>query len=175
MNDLSLCAVDSLEGVADRYGNMIYRLAYAKTKNIHDAEDVLQEVFLRYAKTGAEGKIFDSEEHRKAWLLRVTVNCSKNVISSGWHRRRNTNELEEGRLPDAASEYEISDTRSAVLNAVNSLSEKYRIAVYLFYYEELSIEEISDITGVSVSSVKTRLHRARQQLKGILKEVDFNG
>lgn len=175
MIDLSLCAGNSLEGVVDCYGSMIYRLAYAKTKNIHDAEDILQEVFLRYAKMGAEGKIFDSEEHRKAWLLRVTVNCSKSTLSSGWHKRRNEKELDEERLADGVPEYAMSDTKTAVLQAVNSLAEKYRVAVYLFYYEELSLEEISDITGVSVSSVKTRLHRARQQLKDILKEVDFNG
>lgn len=172
--ELSLYAGDSLETVVDLYGKMIYRLAYAKTSNIHDAEDIMQEVFLRYAKIGKEGKIFESEEHRKAWLLRVTVNCSKTALRSSWNKRRSHEELDEN-TPSSDLSMDKADTKLSIRKAVASLSEKYRIIIHLYYFEELSAKEVSDIVGVSENAVKTRLNRARNKLKEILKEVDFNG
>ena len=70
--------------VIEKYSDMVYRLAYARTGSRHDADDVYQEVFLRYFR---KKPVFDSEEHRRAWLLRVTVNCSNTFLSSAWHRR----------------------------------------------------------------------------------------
>lgn len=174
MTELSLYAGDSLEAVVGLYGTMIYRLAYARTANVHDAEDILQEVFLRYAKSGKEGKMFESEEHRKAWLLRVTINCSKSSAGSGWNKRRNKEPLSE-ETPDTRFSPEACDTRLSVRKAVAALSEKYRTVIHLFYFEELSIKEISDIAGLSESAVKARLSRAREKLKASLKEVDFYG
>lgn len=171
--ELSLYAGDSLETVVDLYGKMIYRLAYAKTSNIHDSEDIMQEVFLRYAKIGKEGKIFENEEHRKAWLLRVTVNCSKNAMNLSWHRRRSAEQLDE-KMTACGSEIEKADIKLSVLEAVASLPEKYRVIVHLYYYEELSTGEISDIAGISENTVRTRLHRAREKLQNILKGVYFN-
>lgn len=174
MSELSLSASDSVEAVVNLYSKMIYRLAYAKTANFHDAEDILQEVFLKYAQMGKKGLVFDSEEHRKAWLIKVTVNYSVNFLRSSWHRRRRADELNE------KSEWQkdgcpLSDTAISVINAVNSLPEKYRIVVYLFYYENMTTAGISGVLDIGENAVRTRLHRARERLKCVLKEVDFDG
>ena len=167
MKELSLSARDDFEQVLELYNKMVYRLAYARTGNVQDAEDVLQEVFLRYIKTN---KTFNDEEHRKAWLLRVTVNCSKTLVTSSWNRRRSDEETDDSYFGTDDRQLEQWDTKSAVLEAVKTLPEKYRVVVHLFYYEELSVEEIGKITGTGLSAVKTRLHRARNMLKNILKE-----
>lgn len=165
MRELSLCSRDDFEQVLELYNKMVYRLAYARTGNVQDAEDVLQEVFLRYIRAN---KIFNDEEHRKAWLLRVTVNCSKTLVTSSWNRRRSDEETDDSSFGTEDKQLEGFDTRSAVLEAVGSLPEKYRVVVHLFYYEELSVEEIGRITGSGLSAVKTRLHRARNMLREIL-------
>ena len=167
MKELSLSARNDFEQVLELYNKMVYRLAYARTGNVQDAEDVLQEVFLRYIKAD---KTFNDEEHRKAWLLRVTVNCSKTLVTSSWNRRRSDEETDDSSFVTDDKQLEQWDTKSAVLEAVQALPEKYRVVVHLFYYEELSVEEIGKITGAGLSAVKTRLHRARNMLKNILKE-----
>ena len=170
MKELSLRSREDFEQVLERYNKMVYRLAYARTGNVQDAEDVLQEVFLRYIRAD---KTFNDEEHRKAWLLRVTVNCSKTLATSSWNRRRSDEETDDNLFATEDKQLERSDTKSAVLEAVRSLPEKYRVVVHLFYYEELSVEEIGRITGSGLSAVKTRLHRARNMLKNILKEEEL--
>ena len=166
MKELSLSARDDFEQVLELYNKMVYRLAFARTGNVQDAEDVLQEVFLRYIKAN---KTFNDEEHRKAWLLRVTVNCSKTLVTSSWNKRRSDEETDDNYFGTDDRQLEQWDTKSAVLEAVKTLPEKYRVVVHLFYYEELSVEEIGKITGAGLSAVKTRLHRARNMLKNILK------
>ncbi|MDF2631841.1 MAG: polymerase subunit sigma-24, partial [Caproiciproducens sp.] len=79
----SLRTDDDIERAFLQYGNMVYRLAFSQTQNKNDADDVFQEVFLRYIKSR---KAFESEEHEKAWLIRVTINCSKKLWSSAWFR-----------------------------------------------------------------------------------------
>ena len=170
MKELSLSARDDFEQVLELYNKMVYRLAFARTGNVQDAEDVLQEVFLRYIKAD---KTFNDEEHRKAWLLRVTVNCSKTLVTSSWNRRRSDEETDDGSFGTDDKQLEQWDTVNTVLEAVKSLPEKYRVVVHLFYYEELSVEEIGRITGSGLSAVKTRLHRARNMLKNILKEEEL--
>ena len=170
MKELSLRARDDFEQVLELYNKMVYRLAYARTGNVQDAEDVMQEVFLRYIRAD---KTYNDEEHRKAWLLRVTVNCSKTLVTSAWNRRRSDGETDDNFFVTNDKQFERYDTGSAVLEAVKSLPEKYRVVVHLFYYEELSVEEIGRITGSGLSAVKTRLHRARNMLKEILGEEEL--
>ena len=170
MKELSLRSRDDFEQVLELYNKMVYRLAFARTGNVQDAEDVLQEVFLRYIRAN---KTFNDEEHRKAWLLRVTVNCSKTLVTSSWNRRRSAEETDDNLFVTEDKQFERWDTENVVLEAVKSLPEKYRVAVHLFYYEELSVEEIGRITGSGLSAVKTRLHRARSMLKNILKEEEL--
>ena len=157
------------EEVVRKYSDMLYRLALAKTGNSHDAQDIVQEVFLKLIRSG---KTFTDQEHRKAWLIRVTVNAGKNLNRSAF-KRKNT-----GESPDFAKSEDNAfsrlETREVVRPAVMSLPEKYRIIVHLFYYEDLQITEICKATGLGLNTVKSRLHRARNILREKLKEVDFD-
>ena len=139
------------------YGSTVYRLAYAKTRSSHDADDIFQEVFLRVAQ---HRPTFDSDEHAKAWLLRVTLNCLKSHWRAAW--RRHDVPLDE-RIPFPAPEERALD------DALRQLAPKYRSAVHLFYYEGYSAEEIARMTGEKPSAIRTRLTRARAQLRDLLK------
>lgn len=152
---------DQIEFVLQKYANMIYRLAYVRTKNRADAEDLLQEVLLRYLKTSTP---FNNDEHCKAWLIRTTINCSKNLLGSAWYRKTvfladspkdNTSVQENG--------------KSDIFYAVMDLPSKYRVLVHLYYYEDYSVSEISSLLNRKEATVKTQLHRAREMLKQRLK------
>ena len=177
MTNLSLNSKDNFEKVLELYSKTVYRLAYARTGSIHDAEDILQEVFLRYAKSEMT---FNDENHRKAWLLKVTSNCSKSLVTSSWNKRRTDADIESGAISgfepirDAADDAEKNSRNMLIRHSVANLPEKYRSVIHLFYYEGMSIEEISNIEEISISSVKTRLHRARKILKERLEGVGIN-
>lgn len=141
-----------------QHANMVYRLALLQMKNKSDAEDVFQEVFLRLVQH--QDKISD-EEHLKAWLIRVTLNCCKKQFDSAW--RRKTVSMEEQKEAGYEEEYE----ENVIYKEVQNLPEKYRTVIHLFYFEEYSVKEIGEITGQKESAVKTQLSRAR----GILKEI----
>lgn len=139
----------------DRYKDMVYRASLAVVGNYADAEDVMQEVFFKYFKTHPE---FESETHEKAWFLRVTLNESKNLVRSTWRRRRVDVDLSQ--IP-----VHMKEKTSAVLEAVLSLPEKYRIAIYLHYYENYQIREIARITSQSEAAVAQQLSRGRKKLQ----------
>lgn len=177
MTNLSLNSRDDFEKVLELYNKTVYRLAYARTGSVHDAEDILQEVFLRYVKSGM---VFNNEDHRKAWLLKVTSNCSKTLVTSSWNKRRTDADIEAGAVSgldsvgDIAKDAEKNSRKALVRKSVSTLPEKYRIVVHLFYFEDMSIEEISNIAEISISTAKTRLHRARKMLKERLEGVGIN-
>ena len=141
--------------VIDIYKDMIYRTALAAVGNNADAEDILQEVFLKYFKTHP---VFESREHEKAWFLRVTINESKNLLRSAWRRRRVDVDI-------ASLGGQTAPGSNPVLEAVLSLPEKYRIAIYLHYFEDYTIKEIAGITGSSESAVAQHLTRGRKRLE----------
>ena len=149
------------EALARRYGPAVFRLAYARTGSRADAEDVMQEVFLRLLRAHPE---FSSEEHAKAWLLRVTANCANDLFRAPWRRR-------EEPLAEGLSAPEEPE-RGGVVEAVLALPPKYRAAVHLYYYEELSVEEIAEILGRRPGTVKSRLSRARALLRRYLMEEE---
>jgi len=124
-------------------------------KNSHNAEDVCQEVFLRLYRTPRPP---NEPDHIKAWLIRVTLNECKRNSASPWNRLRSIEECTE--LPHFDSP-ELSE----VYRAVMDLPQKYRITIYLHYYEGYSTREIASILGVSISAVCSRLERARAKLK----------
>lgn len=144
------------------YGDMVYRLALIQMKNRSEAEDVFQEVFLRLVKYSDR---IESEEHLKAWLIRVTVNCCKKQFDNAFRRKTVPFTTE----TKAEASYEMESGESAVYEAVQNLPPDYRAAIHLFYYEQYSVKEISQILEVSESVVKTRLSRARGKLKEVLK------
>ena len=145
--------------LAEEYSPMIYRLAYARTGSQADAEDVVQEVFVRLLKSRPR---FRDREHCKSWLLRVAVNCANDLFRLPWRRR-------EEPLTESLPAPQGPEDRG-VLEAVLALPEKYRVVVHLYYYEELSTAEIAKIIGRSEGAVKSRLFRARDMLRTALGE-----
>ncbi len=160
----------TVEEVLAKYSDMVYRLAYARTMSQYDAEDITQDVFIKYMKHQHE---FQDDEHRKAWLIRVTVNASKSLMTTAWNRKKVSMEDVEGVLEGKSGLDEL-DMDQLLLKEVAKLKEKYRIVVHLFYFEELSVKEIAQVTGMKESTVKSNLFRAREILKQNLKEEDFD-
>lgn len=154
------CADNSIEEIIEKYSDMVLRLALNQTRSKANADDVYQEVFLRLIKN--TDKIHD-EEHLKAWLIRVTINCSRSMLSSYW----NKNVLS---LKEAASLETAPFEENYVYQAVLKLPKKYRTAVHLYYFEGYSVKEAAKILGQSESAVKTQLKRARDRLKPILQK-----
>lgn len=142
------------ERVFTKYADMVYRLSFVRTKNISDSEDILQEVFLRYIKVWER---MESEEHIKAMLIRITLNCTNSLLGSAWFKR--TSPLDEN-IP-----YIAYKNQPDVLGEVLKLPLKYRTAIHLHYYCGYSVEEIADIQKTKPSTVKTHLKRGREQLK----------
>jgi len=153
----SLRTDDDIEQVFHQYADLVYRLAFSQTQNKNDADDVFQEVFLRYMK---ETKAFVSEEHEKAWLIRVTINCSKKLWSSAWSRR--TVALDENMIAEQPEETEV-------YSALMQIPQKYRTVIHLFYYEDMPVAKISEVLGMKESAVRTQLTRARNLLRTKLK------
>lgn len=146
------------EEILKQYGDMVYKLALSQIKNRSDAQDIFQEVFLRLVKNT---KPFESEEHVKAWLIRVTINCSKKLFLSSWRKR--CEEL----VVDIPFEDEHN---SEVYYAVMKLPMKYRSVIHLFYYEQYSIAQIAAYLQRKESTVKSQLKRGREMLKGVLRD-----
>lgn len=143
------------------YAPAIFRLAYARTGSRADAEDIMQEVFVRLLRSRPD---FADREHARAWLLRVAANCANDWFRAPWRRR------EEPLSPALPAPEERED--GGVVEAVLTLPAKYRAVVHLYYYEELSVAEIAAIIGRSEGAVKSRLFRARALLRDILKEEE---
>ena len=147
--------------ILDTYGSAILRYAYSYLHNQSDTEEVLQDTLIQFLKTRP---VFESDEHEKAWLLRVTLNCLKSHWRMAW-RRHNTP------LDDRIPFPEPED--SALDEALRRLTPKYRAAVHLFYYEGYTAEEIARMSGEKPSTIRTRLTRARAQLRELMKgELD---
>ena len=148
-------AIDIIE-ICTKYGDRLYAAAFNITRQRQDAEDAVQEALLRLYKTDKE---FESEEHVKAWLIRVTINIAKSTCTSFWHRNRVPYEdyIEEIPFED--------DSDRDLMEAVLSLPDKYRIIVHLHYYEGYKTREIADTLKLSENTVKTRLLQSRKLLK----------
>ena len=148
--------------VVERWGDMVYRLALARTANVPDAEDVFQEVFLRFFRHEDR---FANDEHRKAWLIRCTVNRCKSLLASPWRKR--TVPLE------TAEEVGVEDDYREVYAAVLSLPAKYRSVIHLYYFEGLSVAEMAQTLNVPEGTVKSQLSRGRALLRDMLQEVEL--
>ena len=148
------------QAMAD-WGDAVYRLALGQTRSRADAEDVYQDVFLRLLDSGTA---FESPEHLKAWLLRVTVNRCRDLARSGWKRR--TVALDpEWDAPDAAAH---DDEDAADWDAVGQLPEQQRTAVHLHYVEGYSTEEIASALDCRPATARTWLFRARARIRELL-------
>ena len=148
------------ETVLRTYADMVYKVAVRNTQCIADAEDVFSDTFLAYYTKKPE---FESEEHRKAWLLRVTINLARNT-----HRaQKKVSELDE-RLPSQEHSFEQVELSIDLNEAMRRMQPEYREVLCLFYLQELSTKEIAEVLEKNESTVRTQLMRAREQLRGIL-------
>lgn len=155
-----------IKGIVNTYSDMVYKLALARTKNKYDADDVFQEVFIRYMKHSENLK---SEEHTKNWLIRVTINCSHNVFNNSWYKK--TVDLEE----DLHQELNFSSQENEdVYFSVLKLPKKYRTIIHLFYYEDMSIAEMSQVLKIKEGTIKSQLNRGRKLLKEVLEGEEEN-
>lgn len=134
------------------YGDMVYRLALTRVRSKNDAEDVVQDVFIRYLKCE---KRFMSDEHVKAWLIRVTINVANTLLVSPFRKA----------LPLSNDISYVEKESSGVYQSVLRLPKKYRAVVHLFYYEDMTVEQIARALKLSVANVKVRLYRARKMLQ----------
>lgn len=164
MNEESRRTGDSVHEVISAYAGMVYRLAYARMGNRADAEDVFQEVFLKYFAARTD---FASEEHRKAWLIRATINASADVFRSAWRRLVRP----AAEIPETPAETPERSARCEALEgALRHLPGRDRAIIHLYYYEEMRTEEIAEALGMKPSSVRSRLARGRGKLRRLLTE-----
>ncbi len=157
MDKFSLPREELILEVLEKYNTMVYRLAFSRTKSVHDAEDIMQNVFIKFIKCNVN---FESDDHIKAWLIRVTINLSKNLLTSAWFKRTTT--LEEDIVVTLKED-------SEVYKYVLDLPNKYRTVIHLFYYEDMSTASISEVLNIKESTVRSQLHRARNILKEKMK------
>jgi len=149
-----------------KYYEQIFRVAFAQVKNHADAEDVVQETFIKLMRYQPE---FENAEHEKAWFIRTTLNICKDLFKS-----RQYSEICMEEVPEIEKEYinisKIDDDDT--LWKVLALPEKYKNCLYLFYYEDYSIKEISSVLQMQENTVKTNLKRGRERLKNMMQESD---
>ena len=150
------------QALAETYRDRLFAAAFQVCGNAADAEDAAQEALLRYH---TSEKQFENEQHIRAWLLRVSINCAKNLSRSFF--RRNTVPLE---TYMETLEFDSGESRE-IFREVMALPEKYRLVIHLHYYEDYSVAEIGRILGLTESNVKVRLSRGRQLLRKALQEV----
>ena len=140
----------------EQYADMVRRLCMIYLKNYADTEDIFQTVFLKYVLSAIS---FESAEHEKAWLIRVTINACKDLRKSFFRSRTvSLDQLAEQPLA-------LPQDHREVLEAVLALPQKYKDVVYLHYYEEYTAPQISQILGKNVNTVYTLLTRAKQMLR----------
>ncbi|MBQ9384850.1 MAG: RNA polymerase sigma factor [Ruminiclostridium sp.] len=150
---------DELKRYIELYRSCVTNAALFIVKNPADAEDIVQDVFLKlYTHTGA----FEDDDHVRAWLLRCAINCALNLVRSSWHK--NSVSLDSiGELP-GRDPYIGSD----IGNAMMSLDPKLRAVLYLHYFEGYTDAETAKLIGISTAAVKGRLRRGRSKLRSIL-------
>lgn len=146
----------------EKYKNTVFRAAYSYCRNISDAEDISQEVFLKFYTLD---RVFQSENEEKAWLIRVTVNKCKDIFKSSWYKTKTS-------LEECREVYSMNESQSELIDVLMSIPEKYRIVIHLYYYEQYSVKEISEITSRKESTVQTHLQRGRKLIEKKLKEEE---
>ena len=146
---------EEFSAIAEKYMDSIFRLALNYMRSRIEAEDITQNVLIRLYRTG---KKFESGDHLRYWLVRVTVNECKRALTSPWRRMESLEELSNG--------YTFPEPESrALFEAVMALPRKYRIPIYLHYYQDYSTQEIAEILKIPGATVRTQLRRGRQQLR----------
>lgn len=163
MIDVAANPSDAVEMALELFGNDILRLAFSYLKRKEDAEDVVQEVLIRFMQSANQ---YESEKHVKAWLMQVTVNLCKDILKSAANKKVTF-------LPEdfdvAATEQPVEEGESEVMQAVLSLPEKYRQVIHLYYVEEYSTKEIAEILDKKEATIRSLLKRGREKLEIMMK------
>lgn len=153
---------DDISNTIEKYGDMVRRISFLYFSNRADVEDVFQEVFLQYFLNIDKIK---NEEHKKAWLCRVTFNKCNDLRKSFW--RRNVVSLEKVEVPFESEE------QSEIIAAVIKLPNDYKNVIYMHYYEGFTIPEIATITKKNINTVYSLLRRGKAKLKKELGEIEL--
>jgi RNA polymerase sigma-70 factor (ECF subfamily) len=163
-----------IEAFVLKHENRIYRTALAIMGNRADAEDVMQEIFLKIVQAqNTKPFSFESDQHEEAWLTRVTVNRCKTLLRTPkWGRIVSLEELSETHGVVCKIDGKVDNEKAELMEKVNSLPPKQRIAVYLFYYEGYSTQEVAELTKQNESTVRSHLARARKKLKQLISDDD---
>lgn len=157
-----------IETLVRQYGNDVLRTAYMYVKDIHTAEDIFQDVFI---KVNQKLSTFEGNSSIKTWIIRITINTCKDYLKSAWNRRvvPMMEYQEDAIISDSDyDEVEKQDTKELIKKAVVSLSAKYKDIVLCVYYQEMTISEASAALNIAEGTAKSRLSRARLKLKSIL-------
>ncbi len=154
MNDTSAQPAKSVEDIINKYGDMLFRLCLVTLGNSHDAEDAVQETFIKYLKKSPE---FKNAEHEKAWLITVATNKCKDIL-----RFRNVYPQED--INDI-TEYINDSCENDVIEALMTLPDKFKTVLILYYIEGYKTKEIARIINRTPSAVKMRLQKGRRLLK----------
>ena len=144
------------ESLFESYKNMVFRLGLVRTRSAQDADDIVQEVFVRYLRHKPQ---FDSQSHEKAWFIRTAINYTGDLLRARARR---------GEMPKqdtGADDPRLAEAGEGVMHQILELCEEQRVAIHLHYYEGYKVEEIAELTGVTASAVKSRLMRGRQNLR----------
>ena len=145
----------------NKYGEMLYRIAFLFVANKSDTEDVLQEVFIKLLYDAPQ---FNNPEHEKAWLIKITQNKCKNLLKASY---RKCESIEDLQIPGIAAD---DDMRLDVIRQIIALPFKYKTTVILYYYYDYPVEKIAKLLNISKSAVKMRLKKGRELLKIKLEE-----
>ncbi|HAU85183.1 MAG TPA: hypothetical protein DCW90_06680 [Lachnospiraceae bacterium] len=151
---------DYFENMVNTYSDMLLRISYQNLYNKSEAEDVVQDAFLQYIKKRVK---FESEEHAKAWLIRITINNCKNRNKLARFRKE---------VPINDLEFAFTKEEEHVMSELFQLDAKYKNVLYLYYYEGYSLKEIGFILNKSVSTIGCWLQRGRKKLKIELERKD---
>lgn len=161
-----MCTQDELKEVIEKYGNMVYRLVFSFTGLKEVSEDITQDVYVKYM---LHNHSFASEEHKKAWLIKVAMNESRKYFRSSERRKRADVPLELIEAPISSMNH--VEEKYILLNAIRKLSMDYQSVIYFYYYEELSVAEIAKLFQKKESTICSHLSRARKKLKKYLEDA----
>lgn len=159
MRNTSEWPADDIETLISQYGDMLFRLCLIMMKNESDAEDAVQETYIKYFQ---KAPLFDSKEHQKAWLIRVATNKCRDMLRFRVRHPQIDDEDISKFIPDSSD--------SGILEALTMVPEKFRLVLTLYYIEEYRIEDIANVIGRSSSAVKMRLQKGRKLLEEIYRK-----
>lgn len=154
---------ESITEVYTKYVDTVYRVCFMMLKSEAETEDATQNVFIKFMKYE---KKFDSDEHIKAWLIVTAKNECRNMLKYWFNSKRSS-------IDEVKEEAYEDKTDNEVRELVMSLDKKYRVPLYLYYYEGYSTLEISEMLGIKHSTIRTRMAKGREKLKILLEEGEY--